>query len=149
MSCVTVFGGSGFIGSFWADFVLENRLFSKVYLYDLEPPEEKSFPCRTRVLAKYGRLVEYVRGDVREPIAWRPEEPVGFIANFAAVHREPGHEDWEYFNTNLSAAEYVTAWAEEVGCVNIVFTSSTSLYGLSEDEKDEATLPVPAYFGRS
>lgn len=143
MSCTMIFGGSGFIGCFFADFLLNNQMFDKVYLYDLESWEDKPFPYRSELLAKHGDKVEFVRGDVREAITWKPAEPVSFIANFAAVHREPGHQDWEYFKTNLYGAENVTAWAEQVGCNNIAFTSSISPYGISEDVKEETTLPVP------
>jgi nucleoside-diphosphate-sugar epimerase len=91
----------------------------------------------------------FVQGDVREPISWHPEESVHLIANFAAVHREPGHEDLEYYQTNLLGAENVCSWAENVGCKRIVFTSSISPYGPSVDIKDEHSLPVPttAYGG--
>ena len=65
------------------------------------------------------------------------------VANFAAVHREPGHEDWEYFETNLYGAEHVCAWTVAIGCNRMVFTSSIAPYETSETEKDEATLPVP------
>jgi nucleoside-diphosphate-sugar epimerase len=65
------------------------------------------------------------------------------IANFAAIHREPGYEDAEYFETNLLGAENVCKFAEKVGCQNIIFTGSISLYGVSESVKDELTLPVP------
>lgn len=143
MTCAVIFGGSGFIGCFFADYVLANKLFDKVYLYDLESYREKPFPYRADLLGKYAEKLEYVQGDVRDVIAWKPLEPVGLVANFAAVHREPGHEDWEYFKTNLYGAENVTVWASEVGCTNMVFTSSISPYGLSEDVKDESTLPVP------
>ena len=142
-SCATIFGGSGFIGCFFADYLLKNRLFDKVYLCDLESFKEKPFPYRSELLGKYGAQVEFVSGDVRETIVWKPAEQVGFIANFAAVHREPGHQDWEYFKANLCGAENVTAWAEQVGCDNLAFTSSISPYGISEDVKDETTLPVP------
>lgn len=143
MTCAVIFGGSGFIGCFFADYLLKNKLFDKVYLYDLESYSEKPFPYRAELLDKYADKLEFMRGDVREAIVWKPAEPVGFIANFAAVHREPGHEDWEYFKTNLYGAENVTSWATEVGCPNIAFTSSISPYGISEDVKDETTLPVP------
>lgn len=143
MSCAVIFGGSGFIGCFFADYLLKNQLFSKVYLYDLESHKDKPFPYRTELLARHAERVEYVHGDVRKPLAWKPAEAVGLAANFAAVHREPGHEDWEYFNTNLYGAENVTDWAEAVDCPSIVFTSSISPYGISEDVKDESTLPVP------
>jgi len=74
---------------------------------------------------------------------------VTLVANFAAVHREPGHEDWEYYETNLYGAENVCAWAEAVGCKHIIFTSSIAPYGPSEATKDESSLPVPvsAYGG--
>lgn len=143
MSCAVLFGGSGFIGCFFADYVLSKKLFSKIYLYDLESHKEKRFSFRCELLDKYGAAVEFVRGDVRDPIVWEPLETVGFIANFAAVHREPGHEDWEYFKTNIYGAENVTDWAEVVGCNNIAFTSSISPYGIGENIKDEASLPVP------
>ncbi|MFT4248555.1 MAG: NAD(P)-dependent oxidoreductase [Pseudomonas sp.] len=143
MTSAIIFGGSGFIGCFFADYLLKNRLFEKVYLYDLESYSDKPFPYRNALLAAYADQVEFVPGDVRGPITWRPSEKVGFIANFAAVHREPGHEDWEYFDTNLKGAENVTAWAEQVNCNYIAFTSSISPYGVSEEIKDESTLPVP------
>lgn len=143
MTCAVIFGGSGFIGCFFADYLVNNRLFDKIYLYDLESYRSKPFPYRAALLGKHGTQVEVVEGDVREAIIWKPAEPVKFIANFAAVHREPGHEDWEYFKTNLCGAENVTAWADAVGCNSIVFTSSISPYGISEDIKDETTLPVP------
>lgn len=143
MTCAVIFGGSGFIGCFFADYLLRNQLFAKVYLYDLESYLDKPFPYRAELLAKYGEQLDFVRGDVRGAIDWKPAEEVGFVANFAAVHREPGHEDREYFETNLYGAENVTAWASDVDCPNIAFTSSISPYGISEEVKDEATLPVP------
>ena len=143
MTCAVIFGGSGFIGCFFADYLLKNELFDKVYLYDLESYRDKPFPYRTGLLAKYVGKLEFVCGDVREVVKWKPAEPVSFIANFAAVHREPGHEDWEYFKTNLYGAENVSAWACEVDCPSIAFTSSISPYGVSEEVKDETTLPVP------
>lgn len=143
MNCAVIFGGSGFIGCFFADYLLKNRLFDKVYLYDLVSYKDKPFPYRSDLLAQHAQKLEFVCGDVRQAIAWKPVETVGFAANFAAVHREPGHEDREYFETNLYGAENVAAWANEVDCTNIAFTSSISPYGISEDVKDETTLPVP------
>ena len=31
-----------------------------------------------------------------KPINWIPEESIDLVANFVAVHREPGHEEYEY-----------------------------------------------------
>jgi nucleoside-diphosphate-sugar epimerase len=88
--------------------------------------------------------IQTVICDVRKPVNWSPAESVELIANFAAVHREPGHEDFEYYETNLLGAQNVCAWAEKVGCNRLIFTSSISPYGPSEAVKDERSLPVPA-----
>lgn len=148
MKSAVIFGGSGFIGVFFAKQLLQHGEFDKVYLYDREQVVDKPFPYRTRQVKDEPRIVE-VNGDVRQPITWRPDEPVALIANFAAVHREPGHEDFEYYETNLLGAENVCAWAEQVGCNEMIFTSSISPYGPSEQQKDERSLPVPvtAYGG--
>lgn len=147
-NCAVIFGGSGFIGVFFAKQLLQDQGFDKVYLYDLEQVADKPFPYRDRLVKEDLRIVE-VQGDVRQPITWRPDESVALIANFAAVHREPGHEDFEYYETNLLGAENVCAWAEQTNCKEIIFTSSISPYGPSEQQKDEQSLPVPvtAYGG--
>ena len=65
------------------------------------------------------------------------------IFNFAAVHRTPGHEDHEYFETNIRGAENVEAFAEKWNIKKIVFTSSIAPYGAAEELKKEPTLPTP------
>ena len=57
------------------------------------------------------------------------------IFNFAAVHRTPGHEDHEYFETNIRGAENVVAFAEKWNIKKIVFTSSIAPYGAAEELK--------------
>lgn len=148
MNCAVIFGGSGFIGVFFAKQLLASGSFEKIYLYDREQVADKPFPHRTTLVQQDTRIVEF-KGDVREEISWQPNDKVALIANFAAVHREPGHEDFEYYETNLLGAENICAWAERVGCNDIVFTSSISPYGPSEQQKNEQSLPVPltAYGG--
>jgi GlcNAc-P-P-Und epimerase len=141
--CAVIFGGTGFIGSFFADYLISNQMYSKVYLYDIESKAKNTLQYRSELYSRHKGKIDIVIGDVCDPIKWRPTEEVTLIANFAAVHREPGHVEWEYFKTNLKGAENVTAWASEVGCLHLIFTSSISPYGISESEKDETTLPVP------
>lgn len=143
MTCAVVFGGSGFIGVYFAKQLLRQPEFDKVYLFDREQLADKPFPFRTRLATEDPRIVE-INGDVRQPITWKPEEKIALIANFAAIHREPGHEEFEYYETNLLGAENVCAWATQTGCHEIVFTSSISPYGQSEQQKDERSLPIPA-----
>jgi len=74
-------------------------------------------------------------------------EPPDWIFLLAAVHREPGHELREYYDTNVTGAQNVARYAEEIGCKNIFFVSSTSPYGSTNDPKDErsALYPESAY----
>lgn len=149
MNCAVIYGGTGFIGTFFAEHLISTGQYAKVYLYDHESIDDKPFPYRRHLLEKIGERIASVKGDVRKEISWTPAESVELIANFAAVHREPGHEDHEYYETNLLGAENVCAWAERVGCNRVIFTSSISPYGISEAVKDERSLPVPvtAYGG--
>lgn len=148
MNCAVIFGGSGFIGTFFAKHLIESKTVDKVYLYDIEQVDQKPFPYR-EILISQIPYIEEINGDVRHPVTWVPAERVFLIANFAAVHREPGHEDFEYYETNLLGADHVCAWAEKVSCHNMIFTSSIATYGPSEKIRDERSLPVPttAYGG--
>lgn len=87
--------------------------------------------------------------DVRRPLteALASIDPPDWVVLLAAVHREPGHGVHEYYDTNIAGARNVAAYADEVGCKNIFFMSSTSPYGPTEDPKDEAahTYPESAY----
>jgi nucleoside-diphosphate-sugar epimerase len=144
-----IFGGAGFIGVFFAKYLLDNGHVEKVYLVDIENLEVKISDFRRYQIADDERI-SFVNGDVRKIFdCLVNSDNVTLIANFAAIHREPGHKDGEYYQTNLLGAENVCAWAEKVGCNNIIFTSSISPYGPSEEVKDERSLPSPvtAYGG--
>lgn len=127
---VVVFGGAGFIGSH-----LLRRLASegvgKLYSVDIRKP-------KIRVPG-----VNYVFGDVRNLSDFSIPDAVGAIYNFAAVHTTPGHANHEYYETNIQGATEVTAYARRAGVDSIVFTSSISVYGPSEDVKTEDTSPEP------
>jgi GlcNAc-P-P-Und epimerase len=146
-TCV-IFGGTGFIGSHFADFLLRADLFKKILLIDIKGFEGRPLSEEMKRFISDGR-VEYVFGDVRTPIDLKISGGVGLIANFAAVHREPGHKLEEYYNTNILGAENVCLWADFIGCDNIIFTSSIAPYGPTEKAKDESSIPTPvsAYGG--
>ena len=148
MTCAVIFGGTGFIGAFFAKYLVENKRYNRIYLFDHEPLSAKASEYRRTMFDGYSDIDE-VQGDVREAIDWVPAEPVTLIANFAAVHREPGHKDYEYYQANLLGAEFVCQWAEKVDCRQMIFSSSIAPYGPSELVKDEGSLPVPttAYGG--
>ncbi|MEY4979165.1 MAG: UDP-glucose 4-epimerase [Pseudomonadota bacterium] len=145
MKVAVIFGGTGFIGLHFTRFLLDQASFDKIVLADIKPPEQHIAHRFVKSELQSGRVV-YVKSDVREPISTSVTgdgETVSFIANFAAVHREPGHEHWEYFHTNIPGARHVCAYAETVGCDDILFTSSISPYGPTENPKDESVIPTP------
>ena len=148
MKNAVIFGGAGFIGFFFSRYLVEEHDFSCVYLFDCDSMSEKKLSFRKKVIKTYPQIV-MVEGDVRQYIDWYPDTSIELIANFAAVHREPGHEGHEYYQTNLLGAENICNWADKVNCQKIIFSSSIAPYGPSEDERNESSLPVPttAYGG--
>ncbi len=143
-----VFGGSGFIGSHFSQYLLDNNIFDKVVVCDIKPLNPKRITSQYFNYIEDGSIIFY-QVDVREKIEVDIMEKVFLIANFAAIHREPGHNPNEYYETNLSGAENVCKWAEKIECKSIIFTSSIAPYGPSETSIDEHTIPVPtsAYGG--
>lgn len=135
---VILFGGTGFIGSHFARYLLENGVAEKCILSDIQPVRQELAP------AEISNRLFYHQVDIREPIPLNdlPSQP-DLIVNLAAVHREPGHEPEEYFATNLPGADNVCAYARQTNCRNIIFTSSIAPYGPGDEPKDESSLPVP------
>lgn len=124
-----VFGGSGFIGTHLAKQVLEQH--HELINLDINDPvdqDEKSlhFNC-----------------DVRQPIPEKFGKDTQVIFNLAAVHRTPGHPSNEYFETNILGAQNICDFARENKINTIIFTSSIAVYGTYEEQKSEATLPMP------
>jgi nucleoside-diphosphate-sugar epimerase len=142
LSNAVIFGGSGFIGSFFARNLIEEHGFEKVYLFDNESISAKEFEFRKKMIKNYSQI-KMILGDVKETIEWIPNESIDLIGNFAAVHREPGHEGYEYYECNLLGAENVCDWAERVGCNKMIFSSSIAPYGPSEEVRDERSIPIP------
>jgi len=143
-----IFGGAGFIGCFFACHLIEEHGFKKVYLFDNEPISSKEFEYRKNLIQSHSGIV-MISGDVKKKIDWLPDVTISLIANFAAVHREPGHDNFEYYECNLLGAENVCEWANLIDCKQIIFSSSIAPYGPSESVRDEKSIPIPltAYGG--
>lgn len=141
-------GGTGFIGTHLTNLILEEHPDAKVWNLDIVKPGTpnpvvKNYKPAVREGEELGST--YVECDVRKPIGELPFTPTpeDVIFNFAAVHRTPGHEDKEYFETNIRGAEHVCEFAEKYGIKKMVFTSSIAPYGAAEELKTEDTLPTP------
>jgi nucleoside-diphosphate-sugar epimerase len=143
MSIAVIFGGAGFIGSHFSQYLLDNNIVKTIVVADITHIDKNRI---TELYASYIDLgkITFCEVDVRNEINIEVDSTVSLIANFAAVHREPGHKPSEYYETNLLGAENVCAWATKVNCNNIIFSSSIAPYGPSELARDEKSLPVPA-----
>ena len=143
MKTVVLFGGTGFIGTHLAQHLLKHNLAETIFLADLNGPRKAPYAGLLQSGLESGRVI-FVAHDVRKPVPLEilPAK-ADIVFNLAAIHREPGHSAQEYFETNLLGAENVCAWASAVGCEKVVFTSSISPYGPSEERRTEASLPVP------
>ncbi len=130
MTAAVVFGGGGFIGRHLVR-VLADRHPGEVMVADVGPGSEEVPGVR------------YVECDVRQPIGDLGSEPPDVVYNLAAVHRVPGHEDREYFETNVPGAEHVTDWCRDRRVTRLVFSSSISVYGPSEEPRLESSPPRP------
>lgn len=130
-----VLGGAGFIGSHLLSHLASSGKYDKLVSGDICSPRF-SVPG-----------VEYAQVDVRKPISDEVCPGVTEIYNLAAVHTTPGYEDWEYYWTNVLGATHVSDFARRSGVTSLVFASSISVYGASEQIKDEDSPlgPTSAY----
>lgn len=128
--CV-IFGGCGYLGTMLARHFAARARFDEIILADIRqaPPDlpegVRFVPCDVRH--------EFTPALASLPTAW--------IFNFAAVRPEVTRGAREHYDTQLSGAEQVCAYAERVGCERLFFASSTAVYGRTRGPTDE-TAPV-------
>lgn len=133
-------GGSGYVGSHLINHLIEEKSSEQIIILDLKEPK-----------VDYSALsinVEYVNADVRENINPQRFLELGcdentVIYNLAAICRIPGFPEIDYYRTNILGAESVCQLAEELGVKKMIFTSSVSPYGASEELKTEDSFPQP------
>jgi len=133
-----VFGGSGFVGEYLIRELKNTGEFSRIVSADIKAPSSRL------------EGVDYITCDIRAPIEMAGNLENAEIYNLAAVHITPGHQEWEYFWTNVIGAMEVCKFAQQIDARSIFFTSSISVYQPSDDAHGEnwPLLPETAY-GRS
>lgn len=138
---VLVIGGSGYIGSYTVNELCKRYSQIGICIIDIKEPRRECWNEDAHQAEKAGRL-RFILADVRDPLSQSIPQP-DYIYNFAAIHREPGHEPYEYYETNIKGAQNVVDFAEKVGCNNILFTSSIAPYGHAEVARTESSQVVP------
>src|ERR1035437_3345913 len=120
MHSFLLIGGSGFIGQHLSARLRGMHPTARILLADIRTPTPSANTLG----------IEFVLCDVRKNIeAQIGRSTYDCIYNLAAIHREPGHEAKEYFDTNIAGANNVCEYATLVDCGRIVFTSSIAVYG--------------------
>lgn len=125
---ITLFGGSGFIGSRLAARLL--RKGHEVTIADVAVSlvhPERSRVCDVRDLEAVQRVC---RG-------------ADVIYNLAAAHRDDVRPRSLYYDVNVRGAANVCAAADALGISKIIFASSVAIYGFSATELDEDAQPAP------
>ena len=135
---VLITGGAGFIGTHLARQLLNEDKGREIVSLDVRDPER---PVRG---------VTYLKHNVEDPFDLTIRGRFDIVYNLAAVHRTPGHAEFEYYETNVRGALNTVAYCARNGIDRLVFTSSIAVYGPSERPLTElsALRPNSAY-GRS
>ena len=119
---ILLFGGSGYVGR-----ALQSSSLFNESLCSTDITNSEKTLCDVRKAIPVGLA------------PWTPD----WIITLAAIHREPGHQPKEYFETNIHGARNIIDYADRVGCKNIFFMSSISPYGPTPGPTDESALPQP------
>ena len=149
MSNIVIFGGSGFIGLHFIEHLLINRNFNCIYSIDIKEPVE-AFRINQYKKLKNNKKIIFIKKDIKDSLIELNVKNVDLIVDFAAVHKEPGHNENEYYDTNVNGSKNICEFAKHVDCKNIIFTSSISVYGIGDHKKNENTEPNPSTpYGKS
>ena len=126
---VLVTGGAGYIGSHTCLELLESG-YGVVVIDNLCNSNPKSLE---RVQKLTGKSLKFYEGDVRDEELLRKifaENEIGCVIHFAGLKAvgESVAIPWKYYDNNLNSTLVLTKVMKEVGMMNIIFSSSATVY---------------------
>jgi nucleoside-diphosphate-sugar epimerase len=114
---ILITGGSGFIGSWFYDRLVEAG--HDLVLLDLVEPEWDASSAE-----------RFVQGDIRDPDAVRAGiRGCDAVLHLAAAHHDFGIEERTYFDVNERGTRVICEVMDEVGVKRICFYSTVAVYG--------------------
>ena len=148
---ILITGGAGFIGSHTCLVLLEaGHELVVVDNFDNSNPEALR---RVEELAAQSALT-LVEGDIRQPAvldqAFRSRGAIEGVIHFAGLKAvgESVADPLRYWDVNLNGSRVLAAAMERHGCRNLVFSSTSTVYGEPEQfplREDMTTAPVHPY----
>ena len=126
---VLVTGGAGYIGSHTCVELLNNG-YGVVVIDNLCNSNPKSLD---RVRELTGKELTFHEGDVRDEALLKKifaENDIGCVIHFAGLKAvgESVSIPWKYYDNNLNSTLVLTKVMKEVGMMNIIFSSSATVY---------------------
>ena len=126
---VLVTGGTGYIGSHTCVELL-NSGYGVVVIDNLCNSNPKSLD---RVRELTGKELTFYEGDVRDEALLKKifaENDIGCVIHFAGLKAvgESVSIPWKYYDNNLNSTLVLTKVMKEVGMMNIIFSSSATVY---------------------
>ena len=129
MQTILVTGGAGYIGSHTCVELL-NSGYGVVVIDNLCNSNPKSLD---RVRELTGKELTFYEGDVRDEALLKKifaENDIGCVIHFAGLKAvgESVSIPWKYYDNNLNSTLVLTKVMKEVGMMNIIFSSSATVY---------------------
>ncbi len=144
---VLITGGAGYVGTKLVKRLVNEPAIEQVTVYDNFGKGHHNF-FLGQPLEK-GHKISAVRGDILDSRLLKKQmKNVDAVVHLAAIVTTP------FANTDPHFYEQVNHWGtaevgysiEESDASKIIYLSSTSVYGASEDVSDENTIPSPSTF---
>ena len=131
---ILVTGGAGYIGSHTCVELL-NAGHEVIVLDNLSNSSEKSLD-RVREIA--GKDLVFYKGDIRDRACLEKifsQDEIDAVIHFAGLKAvgESVEKPWEYYENNIAGTLTLVDVMRQNGCKNIIFSSSSTVYGTPEE----------------